>query len=173
MTVRTVHEEGFKLSRGHVVPVNTPVHLTVWSSHNSTREWVKPRDFLPERWMTPYGKEGVDEKDPTFPTCPFFKKFSGYKPCDVPIEYEGVGFDEDSLCYFPFSAGPRSCPAKKFSLFVIKEVLKRVIVSHRMEPFESFWETDPGQTVNAIIVSMRCVLLVLYNQFAFFFVLNL
>ena len=36
--------------------------------------------------------------------------------------YNGLGHKDGSLSFFPFSAGARSCPAKCFSLQIIRKV---------------------------------------------------
>ena len=47
--------------------------------------------------------------------------------------YEGVGFTEGSLSYFPFSAGDRSCPAKGLVLQTVRGILHSVLLQYRLD----------------------------------------
>ena len=47
--------------------------------------------------------------------------------------YEGVGFTEGSLSYFPFLAGDRSCPAKGLVLQVARGILHSILLHYRLD----------------------------------------
>ena len=173
MTVRTVDREDYKLGQGHAVPIGTPIHVHIWTLQNSSREWYKPRDFLPERWATDTSnKKSTDNNNTSdesktealegqpvlgYPQCPFLSNLSKHKQTSTtrPLDpaYEGVGFTEGSLSFFPFLTGARACPAKYFAVTAITRVLTYVIPRYRIDPAASFWEEDPGQSQSAIIVS--------------------
>ena len=176
LTVRTVDSDDLKLvlGRGIPIPRGTPVHLHIWTMHNTTREWVKPAEFNPDRWLVSTetepekGKEEDEEevvprgvkvaKGPmTHPKCPYLASLpasSKYQPnANIDPLFEGAGFDEDSLSYFPFSVGSRSCPAKSFAVASLSQVFRRVLLAYRLDPYEPFWEDDPGASVNATVVS--------------------
>ena len=172
MTVRTVDREDYKLGQGHAVPVGTPIHVHMWTLQNSSREWYKPRDFMPERWATgtsnnkPTGATDNSEQETEpmeghpvigYPQCPFLSNLSKHKQTSTtrPLDpvYEGVGFTEGSLSFFPFLTGARACPAKYFSVTAMTRVLSYIIPRYRIDPAASFWEEDPGQSQSAIIVS--------------------
>ena len=175
LTVRTVGEEPVKLSRGQTLPVGTPVHFHMWTLQNSSREWDRPHEFIPERWSSTSTNTDTSTSTATtdkdiivakrqHPTCPFLSSASSSTtttptPTTTSSDYDslldGAGFSENGLSYFPFSAGNRSCPAKGFVFQVIKKVLINVILTYRFEAFEvnAAMENDPGQSNNAIVVS--------------------
>jgi hypothetical protein len=105
------------------------------------------------------GDDNVEDssKKLDYPKCPFINTQSVKSETTNVKEkykvYEGAGFVEGSVCFFPFSAGPRSCPAKIFAVDTITKILSHLLVSFRIDPHTSFWEQDPGQSSNAIIVS--------------------
>jgi cytochrome P450 len=51
MTVRTINTPDFELVGGYPVPQGTPVHMHMWSLHNTSRNWDKPKEFNPNRWV--------------------------------------------------------------------------------------------------------------------------
>lgn len=173
LTVRTVDSDDFKLvlGRGIPVPRGTPVHLHMWTLHNTTRQWVKPEEFNPERWLVTDVEKEEEEEDEveaapgiqiakgamTHPKCPYLATLaatSTYKPnTNIDPVFEGAGFDEDSLSYFPFCVGNRSCPAKSFVITSLSQVFRRVLLTYRLDPYEPFWEDDLGASVNSSVVS--------------------
>lgn len=174
LTVRTVDSDDFKLvlgQRGIIVPRGTPIHMPIWTLQNTTREWVKPEEFNPDRWLPSTDAEVAkadDEDDDapvadmakgamTYPKCPYLASLaasSKYQPNkNIDPVFEGAGFDEDSLSYFPFSVGSRSCPAKSFAISTLSQVFRRVLLSYRLDPYVPFWEDDPGASVNSTVVS--------------------
>lgn len=50
MTLRTVTSPNFSLG-GVPIPIGTSVHLHMWSLHQTARDWERPRDFDPDRWL--------------------------------------------------------------------------------------------------------------------------
>lgn len=183
LTVRTVSESPMKLSKGQTLPVGTPVHFHMWTLQNSSREWHCPHEFIPERWSAAASDSAsasttdtaaettmtVEEENRRRlqPKCPFLFKNSSAPTAeatataavaeasrDFDLLFEGSGFTEESLSYFPFSAGPRSCPAKGFVLQVLKKVVTTIVLNYRFEPFESTtaMENDPGASNNAVVV---------------------
>lgn len=166
-TVRTVETEDFKLASGNMisyVPPNITLHMHMYSLHNTTREWEKPKEFLPDRWIEldpssiSTGEEGQsDEPEPTFPKCPFMStatQSEALSSLTSLAAYEGVGFDPDSLSFFPFSAGHRSCPGKGLVLDALRRVVAALVVSYRLDPAEPFDDEDTGISQDAIIIPL-------------------
>jgi hypothetical protein len=153
MTVRTVDKPDFQLKTGATVPVGIPVHFHMFSLQNTTRTWNKPKDFKPERWLVSeedakveVSKEDArDGRNPSDgpPRCPFMKAATAY---------DGMGYTDGAVSFFPFSAGARACPAKKITLQVLRRVLSDVAVKFRIDPYEAFWDEDVGVSVNATIM---------------------
>jgi cytochrome P450 len=123
MTVRTPSEAGGTLAGGFEAPSGTPLHVPIFTLQNSTRDWFKPMEFLPKRWMDEEGEAPLAVVDPSGrkvttrleqPKCPFLAKLAGASAG----AYDGLGFEEGSLSFFPFSAGERSCPGKHLALQV-------------------------------------------------------
>lgn len=152
MTVRTAHNPGevtLKITEMNSTeaPVGVPLHVHMYSLQNTNKEWKKPKEFKPERWV---GEEA--------PKCPFMSSSSTKKTTNtntsaaVDAAYDGVGFREESLAFFPFSVGERSCSAKGFALQIFRKFLFGVSSKYRLNPYESFWEDDCGVSLNATIV---------------------
>jgi cytochrome P450 len=125
------------------VAVNTPIHLHIWSLQNTAREWDKPKEFIPDRWLSE-NQPADENKRASFPQCPFLAG-------DV-SSYNGVGHTVDSLSFLPFSAGERSCLGKAFSLGILRRVLYRLHAEYRLDFFEPSWNEDYGVSQNAVVV---------------------
>jgi cytochrome P450 len=128
----------------------------MFSLQNTEREWSKPREFIPERWIDEELASSEQPKKSKHPKCPFSSFFSsspstGSSSVDF---YSGVGFTEGALSFFPFSAGDRLCLGKELALQVLRSVLAQVTPQFRLIPFESSWEEDVGQSVNATILPL-------------------
>jgi cytochrome P450 len=133
MTVRSVNKPDFELVGGYPVPVGVPIHVHMWSLHNTARTWDKPKDFNPDRWMTEdntivKGNSGKEEPKGV-PRCLFMTQnkenssaLTKTGTTNKNSLYDGVGHEEGSLSFFPFSAGERNCPARFFSLQIIRKV---------------------------------------------------
>lgn len=154
MTVRTPHNPEHYVS-GFEIPVGTPVHLHIFSLHNTERAWTKGRQIMPERWLE--SEKGSTQQRPTRPTCPFLNAgnstpTTSLNSCQNLTDYGGMGFEEDSLSYFPFSAGHRECVGKVFSVQILSRTLFEIASKYRLYPAEAFSEEDPGHSINAVIV---------------------
>lgn len=135
MTVRTVESTNYCIADNVIIPEGTPVHLHMWSLQNSSKEWESPRDFLPERWLNAQSSSL---------RCPFSSTGN---------IFDSGGFREDSLSYFPFSSGERSCMGKEFTLSILRKVLVDVFTRYHLDPAESMvMEEDIGMSVHAIII---------------------
>lgn len=170
MTVRTPASE-LELKGGFTLPSGgVPVHIHMFTLQNTTKEWEKPKDFVPTRWLDTdkavtiasddADSEGVSGS--SYPKCPFMtaRKSLGDKKTKKPENdgasvYDGVGFREGSLSYFPFAAGSRSCLGKSFALAVMRRFLWDVSSQFRLNPADTFWEEDCGVSTNAIIVPIQ------------------
>lgn len=140
-TVRTVSTDDAVLGEGVPIAKGTPVHVHMWSLHNTAREWEKPRVFLPDRWLS--GALTSDGK-PAHPKCPFFSAVD-----DI---YSGVGHTPDSLSFFPFSAGDRVCMGKDFALDIFRGVLMCVSNKYRLNFANSSAGEDFGQSQHSVVV---------------------
>lgn len=66
--------------------------------------------------------------------------------------YDGVGFTDGSLAFFPFSAGARSCPAKLFAVQVLRDFLFELVSNIHLDPSGNLGDAvDLGESVNAVI----------------------
>ena len=140
-TVRTVTDSDSELTGGAKVARNTPLHIHMYSLHNTTREWDKPKEFIPERWLEAAGEEG---KNASCPRCPFLAGDNNI--------YNGAGHTENSLSFFPFSAGDRICLGQTLVLKVLREVLFNVSAEYHLGFVEKVWTDDVGISQNAVIV---------------------
>lgn len=165
MTVRTPTEEGGQLAGGIAAPVGVPIHVPIFSLQNTTREWYKPKEFVPERWL----EEAPDERDHQniaansfcHPKCPFVKAMNGKNSVasgtaskDDDVMYSGVGFKEDYLSFFPFSVGVRGCPAKGLVLNILRSFLMTIASQFHLDPVKSVTEDDIGKSLHAIILPL-------------------
>jgi len=146
MTVRTPHSAPFDLLDGaYTVPAATPIFLHMFSHHNSSRHWVKPKEFIPERWSSN-----------AVPSCPFMSRTSATSTnptASVDDEYGGLGFEKGSLSYFPFSAGERACAGKGLALAVLRDYLLRLAGQGiRMTPSQVLLEEDSGVSLDVTVV---------------------
>lgn len=139
MTVRTPSKEDYEIA-GFKIPVGTPIHLHMFSLQNTKRTWQNPKEFNPERWS----QEGQ------YPKCPFMAAMKKTNENNVDV-FDGVGFEEESLSYFPFSAGHRSCMGKNLALSLMRNFLLKVASNFHLDPVESIWEDDIGMSLYMVI----------------------
>jgi cytochrome P450 len=143
-TVRTVTEPHAELTGGAKVAQGTPLHLHIWSLQNTKREWDKPKEFLPDRWIDIVETTDDDgEKTIAYPKCPF-------SAGDTNV-YNGAGHTEGSLSFLPFSAGERSCLGQTMVLSVLREVLLSMD-DLRLDFVDKVWAEDLGISQNAIVI---------------------
>ena len=50
MTVRTP-SHNVSIADKFEIPSRHPIHIPIYSLQNSTRDWFKPKQFIPERWL--------------------------------------------------------------------------------------------------------------------------
>jgi len=133
MTVRTVDTKGYTINNVSL-PKGTPVHLHLWSLHNTKRNWDKPKDFIPNRWS--------DDSYNT-PKCPFHKGTNSY---------DGVGPSENALSYAPFSTGERICKGKNLALDIIRTVIRTVASQYHLDPSELHLDDEIGVSNSSVII---------------------
>ncbi len=141
MMVRTPWYEDYKLNDSITIPKGTPIHIHMHSFHNTTRTWKKPNIFNPDRWQE-FGE---------YPNCPFVSTTNSSSSKTNSV-YDGVGFEPNTLSYFPFSAGSRSCLGKEFVLKIVRIFLKQLVSKYLLEPTQQSLEEDNGVSMNAVIV---------------------
>jgi hypothetical protein len=73
----------------------------------------------------------------------------GAAACDV---YDGLGFEEGSLSYFPFSVGERACLGKDLVLTFLRSFMYEVCRLYRLNPVEPQLEEDYGLSAFAAII---------------------
>lgn len=138
MTVRTPSKEDYELS-GFKIPVGTPIHVHMFSLQNTKRTWKNPKEFNPDRW----------NEDGQYPKCPFMTSMKGSMgSVDV---FDGVGFEDNSLSFFPFSTGHRSCMGKNMALSLIRRFLYLFSSKFRMDPVEPIYDEDIGVSLYMVI----------------------
>jgi len=160
-TQRWVTQKGYRVkgpNGGYEVPIQQPdggtaINVGIFPLHNTNRTWSgKSNDFDPERWSGAGSK--VDGVNASFPNCPFLSKGQTQTCRDPRNEiFSGVGFKENSLSFFPFSAGTRICKGKDFALEVIRQVVADVCSAYRLDcsaPEEL--PEDPGASYFSSIV---------------------
>ncbi len=129
--IRKCEEPGQSIA-GLEIPEGIPIHVDMFSLHNSLRLWGdRAKDFLPERWRCE-----ATSHSPTVsrPRCPVHRSTSTQSLNDPSnyADYHGTGFEDDSLAYFPFSVGARSCPSSDFAVQSIRKILKAVFTKFRL-----------------------------------------
>jgi cytochrome P450 len=187
MTVRTPHHEDHTIA-GIPIPVSIPVHLHMYSLHNSQQYWDDPKAFKPERWLTNNNHHNANNSDPSVdedgsiliskhfprksrPTCPFLSSLSSSSSsaiatagssqvADDYVDYSGLGFEEDSMNYFPFSVGARECLGKQFVVRFFSYFIYELVPKFRLDPVEEPMEQELGNSTNAIIIPMNAKQLV-------------
>lgn len=150
LTVRTPHSSPLELMDGeYTVPPGTPVFLHMYSHHNSSRHWKKAKEFLPERWMAGNASYSA-------PTCPFLASLGENQRGNASLSdtYEGLGFEDGALSYFPFSAGDRKCLGKGLALEVLRKYLMTIAGRFRLIPSNDIFEEDPGKSLDSTIIPL-------------------
>ena len=138
MTVRTPSKEEYELA-GFKIPVGTPIHVHMFSLQNTKRTCKNPKDFDPNRW----------NEDGHYPKCPFMKSM---KELIGQVDaFDGVGFEDNALSYFPFSTGHRSCMGKNLALSLIRRFLYLFSSKFRMDPVEPIFDEDIGVSLYMVI----------------------
>ena len=159
-TQRVVNKDGYRVkgpNGGHVVPVQaadggTPINVSIFSLQNTVNTWGEnPTEFLPERWQGPGSKEeGIKA---SHPSCPFLAANPGSAAALRNPHYAGTGFKDNSLSFFPFSAGERICKGRDFALDVMRRIVFDVCSVYRLDcsSAEELPE-DPGASYFSSIV---------------------
>lgn len=174
-TVRTP-ETPFSLLGGMTVPAGVPIHVHMFSLHNTSREWVRPMDIVPERWMSSSAspeernedegetEDNAREKRANVEVelrgisprqCPFHAKASSSSTTAKQV-YDGAGFHPQSLSFFPFSAGTRVCPGRHLSVRFLVHTLYQVIGQYHLDFSDALgWDDDPGISLDSSIMPLN------------------
>ena len=150
-TVRTVDNvKGYNI-KGYHIPFGTPIFLSIHSVHNCTKVWENAKDFLPERWISNSSLPNGIKLSQEPPACPFFS--SKGRPGDSSV-YSGVGHEQETLSFFPFSVGDRKCPCANFVLKIMRKFLTVIVVNFRLDS-RGKKTRDIGVSSSAAIVPLK------------------
>lgn len=162
------------LVAGIDIPVKVPVHVHMFTFHNSSQIWSRPKEFYPERWLL---QEGIPSTDTIRPICPFSQIKSNEASPDaekLPLnhpknysDYLGTGFEKDSASYFPFSVGAQSCPSSIFVVQLLRLTIREMVVRFRLDVSDekALKEEDVGGSwsksicpwsYSSMLVKVRC-----------------
>eukprot|EP01033_Poteriospumella_lacustris_P010056 gene10056-7184_t len=165
MTIRCAEATGQDVA-GVDIPVDVPVHVHIFSLHNSVHLWDRPKDFWPERWLAAASSANPDSDGdatatatlPSRPTCPFARTASPAAALTVNHQdnyedYHGTGFEPDSVAFLPFSVSDRRCPASIFALRVLRRTLRSIVPRFRLNVAEErvMMEDDIGGSWSATL----------------------
>jgi hypothetical protein len=165
MTIRCAEATGQDVA-GVDIPVDVPVHVHIFSLHNSVHLWDRPKDFWPERWLAAASSANPDSDGdatatatlPSRPTCPFARTASPAAALTVNHQdnyedYHGTGFEPDSVAFLPFSVSDRRCPASIFALRVLRRTLRAIVPRFRLNVAEErvMMEDDIGGSWSATL----------------------
>lgn len=163
-TVRTI-EKPYRAKGpggGYLVPVQpdqgfgpgTPVNVSIYSLQNTRRTWgPKTKEdpwnaeaFQPERWLDAAQQPEGAAPAASHPSCPFLARNPALASAPSPHNalYGGVGFKEQSLSFFPFSAGDRRCRGIDLALTVLRRTLLDVAPAFRLDALKPDLPEDPG-----------------------------
>jgi len=131
--VRTM-ESDERVKGGISIPKSTICHIDMFFYHSKIYgmgSCVDSRTFDSARWLEETVQTGKWAGQKSHPKCPFASMFKVEENDDN--YYEGVGFTEGSLSYFPFYAGDRSCPAKGLVLQIVRGILSSILLQYRLD----------------------------------------
>ena len=141
MTVRTTPASGATLLEQYPVPAGTPLHIHMWSLHNTSAIWKTPKVFRPDRWIGDGNDESAEA--PIFAACSDEENLT---------QYDGAGHEEGGLSYFPFSAGERICPGRNLTVHILRTILTSVSKVYRLDPAVAYTQEDPGMSPNSVVL---------------------
>lgn len=164
MTIRRAEAAGQDIA-GVDIPAEVPVHVHIFSLHNSVHLWDRPKDFWPERWLAATSSAKQESKEdaatatplPSRPTCPFARSASSASLAanhpDNYEDYHGIGFEPDSVAFLPFSVSDRRCPSSIFALRVLRCTLRSIVPRFRLNVAEErvMMEDDIGGSWSATL----------------------
>eukprot|EP00607_Mallomonas_marina_P011103 CAMPEP_0182423882 /NCGR_PEP_ID=MMETSP1167-20130531/9960_1 /TAXON_ID=2988 /ORGANISM="Mallomonas Sp, Strain CCMP3275" /LENGTH=299 /DNA_ID=CAMNT_0024603211 /DNA_START=436 /DNA_END=1335 /DNA_ORIENTATION=+ len=163
-TVRTVMEVDQNTGKAlllnkYPVPIGTLLHLHIWSMHNTTYIWDKPKDFEPDRWLekprveTVINQEDEEECEAEISRAPTEACHVSMKESEEGYtQYDGVGHIEGELSYFPFSTGARICPGRILSISIMRATVLDICSKFRLNPVTTHWEADPGNSASSTVL---------------------
>lgn len=126
-----------------VIPIGTPMHAHIYSYHNNTTansHWKDPDQFLPERWQ-------YNSRQSNFPTCPFMNNNETKNSI-----FSGMGFEENTLDYFPFSAGKRMCLGKDLVVATLKKCIILIFGKYQIYSSIDILDDELGVSVSNVII---------------------
>jgi len=89
---------------GHRIPKGTEVVMGLYLSHFDEKQFPKPQEFIPERWL----------KSNTDPQCPHAK-------------------DSHPFAYLPFGFGARMCVGRRLAELEIEVLVSRLVRDFKIE----------------------------------------
>ncbi|KAJ3334182.1 hypothetical protein HDU93_008086, partial [Gonapodya sp. JEL0774] len=129
-SITTTDENGKEQTIG--IPKGTVVNVAFYTMHNSPHLWLRPHEFLPERWLAESLDVNAQERD---------EEAWGVHSTSGP---KGEGNESRAVwgrpkltnkdAFFAFSEGSRDCIGKNFALNEMRKLLAYLIRRFDIEP---------------------------------------
>lgn len=137
-STRLIREESYPLRKivdvhdGEVevfhIPKGNWLLVDIFSVQNCTKNWEKPLEFLPSRFLTKenednfteVGDDGMESKRER-------------NPLSAVSAYAGIGLHSNELSFCPFSYGPRNCLGMHLSLLELRTTIMKMCSRYSFE----------------------------------------
>jgi len=143
-----------------VIPERTSIHIPVWGIQRDERNFPRPMEFLPERWVKKSDdskKDGEDVEiwiERTPDTKAIENRWKNLKKdCNGAVKPETKQKEDnddipaaDPSAFFAFSAGARSCAGKKFAMQEAVTMLAIFLRHLKFDLIEPEFEVEPERS---------------------------
>ncbi|CAO1622119.1 unnamed protein product [Sympodiomycopsis kandeliae] len=126
------------LPNGQVIPIGTAVSVNIYTIQRDARNFYRPTEFLPERWLDPITNRvfNVDAQKPS-------------ELEEVTTKYSPHNFG----AFHPFSLGPYACVGKTVAWAELRAVLATIMLRYdvemKQEDYDSFGQSYEDHFVSS------------------------
>lgn len=122
----------FNLPTGEYMHMGACVSLNAWTLHHDARNFARPNEFLPDRWLDENGELNIEAKrsgEAKVDGAAKLQSGGDTAPAPAKNKYE----PHNTKAFIPFSVGPTSCVGKNVAWAELRAVMSSFLLKYDVE----------------------------------------